>query len=131
MGLRSRAGKRDRCHHQQGRDRESLSGSGFSDPDFRISSSMWDVCERLRDVYWYLAPAARDEKQFRGGLVFKAYRCLYVSTLGSRVMKKKEKMSGFGAYISTWPQPHVTRVLKPHFSDPDSRVSGSTCVGQI
>ena len=30
-------------------------------------------------------------KRFRGGLVFKAHRWLYHSTLGSRVIKKKEK----------------------------------------
>ena len=30
-------------------------------------------------------------KRFRGGLVFKAHRLLYHSTLGSRVIKKKKK----------------------------------------
>ena len=30
-------------------------------------------------------------KRFRGGLVFKAHRLLYHSTLGSKVMKKKRK----------------------------------------
>ena len=30
-------------------------------------------------------------KRFRGGLVFKAYRLVYHSTLGSRVMNKKKK----------------------------------------
>ena len=30
-------------------------------------------------------------KRFRGGLVFKAHRLLYHSTLGSRVIKKKRK----------------------------------------
>ena len=30
-------------------------------------------------------------KRFRGGLVFKAHRWLYHSTLGSRVIKKKRK----------------------------------------
>jgi len=30
-------------------------------------------------------------KRFRGGLVFKAHRWLYQSTLGSRVIKKKKK----------------------------------------
>ena len=33
----------------------------------------------------------RHVERFRGGLVFKAHRLLYNSTLGSRVMKKKEK----------------------------------------
>ena len=31
--------------------------------------------------------------RFRGGLVFKAHRLLYHSTLGSRVIKKKKKSS--------------------------------------
>jgi len=30
-------------------------------------------------------------KRFRGGLVFKAHRLVYHSTLGLRVMKKKKK----------------------------------------
>jgi hypothetical protein len=32
---------------------------------------------------------------YRGGLVFKAHRLLYHSTLGSRVMKKKEEEGAF------------------------------------
>ena len=32
----------------------------------------------------------RNEERFRGGLVFKAHRLLYYSTLGSRVIKKEE-----------------------------------------
>jgi len=31
-------------------------------------------------------------KRFRGGLVFKAHRLLYHSTLGLRVIKKKKKL---------------------------------------
>jgi len=31
-------------------------------------------------------------QRFRGGLVFKAYRLLYHSTLGLRVIKKKKKV---------------------------------------
>jgi len=34
-------------------------------------------------------------KRFRGGLVFKAHRLLYHSTLGLRVIKKKKKRSSF------------------------------------
>jgi len=38
-------------------------------------------------------------KRFRGGLVFKAHRWLYHSTLGSRVIKKqKKRRSSQGAY---------------------------------
>ena len=33
-----------------------------------------------------------DEKRFRGGLIFKADRWLYHSTLGSRVIKKKKRV---------------------------------------
>jgi len=33
----------------------------------------------------------RNVKRFRGGLVFKAYRLVYHSTLGLRVIKKKKK----------------------------------------
>ena len=33
----------------------------------------------------------RNVKRFRGGLVFKAHRLLYHSTLGLRVIKKKKK----------------------------------------
>ena len=34
----------------------------------------------------------RNVKRFRGGLVFKAHRLLYHSTLGLRVIKKKKKV---------------------------------------
>ena len=34
-----------------------------------------------------------DVKRFRGGLVFKAHRWLYHSTLGSRVIKKKRRLT--------------------------------------
>ena len=40
-------------------------------------------CERTRDV-----------KRFRGGLVFKAQRLWYHSTLGLTVIKKKKKKKG-------------------------------------
>ena len=36
-------------------------------------------------------PLGRNMKRFRGGLVFKALRLVYHSTLGSRVIKKKKK----------------------------------------
>ena len=37
----------------------------------------------------------RDVKRFRGGLVFKAHRLVYHSTLAWRVIKKKKKGEGF------------------------------------
>jgi len=36
----------------------------------------------------------RNVQQFRGGLVFKAHRLVYHSTLGLRVTKKKKKKEG-------------------------------------
>ena len=36
----------------------------------------------------------RNVKRFRGGLVFEAHRLLYHSTLGLRVIKKKQKIRG-------------------------------------
>ena len=36
-------------------------------------------------------PLYRNVQRFRGGLVFKAHRCVYHITLGLRVMKKKKK----------------------------------------
>ena len=38
----------------------------------------------------------RNVKRFRGGLVFKAHRLLYHSTLGSRVLNKKKEVEGSG-----------------------------------
>ena len=40
------------------------------------------------------ARTCRNVKRFRGGLVFKAHRLLYHSTLGWRVIKKKEGIAG-------------------------------------
>jgi len=37
-------------------------------------------------------PLGRNVKRFRGGLVFKAHRLLYHSTLGSRVINTKKKI---------------------------------------
>ena len=46
----------------------------------------------------------RNEKRFRGGLVCKAHRLVYHSTLGLRVIKKKE-------VISMWPGAEELRHL--------------------
>ena len=43
-------------------------------------------------------------QRFRGGLVFKAHRLVYHSTLGLRVIKKKKKVEGSGfsdAFVRT------------------------------
>jgi len=39
-------------------------------------------------------------KRFRGGLVFKAHRLLYHSTLGSRVIQKKKKGLGLRIHVA-------------------------------
>jgi len=41
-----------------------------------------------------LCPRTRNFQRFRGGLVFKAHRHLYHSTLGLRVIKKKDDVGG-------------------------------------
>ena len=43
---------------------------------------------------------------FRGGLVFKAHRLLYHSTLGLRVIKKKKKKYPADARRRQYPRPH-------------------------
>jgi len=40
---------------------------------------------------------SRNVQRFRGGLVFQAHRLLYHSTLGLKVMKKKEEKRGMDA----------------------------------
>ena len=44
----------------------------------------------------------RNEKRSRGGLVFKAHRCVYHSNLGSRIRKKKEDLPEDGIKLP-WP----------------------------
>ena len=44
----------------------------------------------VSEVTLYLG-LGRNLKRFRGGLVFKAHKLLYHSTLGSRVVKKKKR----------------------------------------
>ena len=48
-----------------------------------------------------------EDLRFRGGLVFKAHRLLYHSTLGSRVMKKKRRREpgGEGWFINSQTRP--------------------------
>ena len=43
----------------------------------------------------YTHTSSRVDKGFRGGLVFKAQRLVYHSTLGSKVIKKKKKHLNF------------------------------------
>ena len=43
-------------------------------------------------LFWELNLRYRNVQRFRGGLVFKAHRLVYHSTLGLRVMKKKRRV---------------------------------------
>jgi len=47
-------------------------------------------------------------QRFRGGLVFKAHRLVYHSTLGLRVINKK-KVEGFGPRVACQEYPAATR----------------------
>ena len=53
-----------------------------------------DWIPELRPVVGLRYLLRRNVKRFRGGLVFKAHRPLYHSTLGSRVIKKKHQEMG-------------------------------------
>jgi len=44
-------------------------------------------------TWWAALKRTRNVQRFRGGLVFKAHRLLYHSTLGLRILKKKKKNS--------------------------------------
>ena len=50
----------------------------------------WRASQPVRET------RGRNVKRFQGGLVFKAHRLLYHSTLGLRVIKKKNKIRGAG-----------------------------------
>jgi len=63
------------------------------------SSSKASFAEMFRSATnaWF-GYAVRNEKRFRGGLVFKAHRRVYHSNLGLKVIKKKKKSMGFGVW---------------------------------
>ena len=80
--------------------RKSTSGSTFkSQVNIRFHF-------QRRHRAWAAAPAAaeRSVKRLRGGLVFKAHRLLYHSTLVLRVIKKKKKKSEEGT---------TSKILRP------------------
>ena len=62
-----------------------LTGERFSHP--------WDIAKPSFSAVLHLLD--RNVNRFRGGLVFKAHRLLYHSTLGLRVIKKKKKNERF------------------------------------
>ena len=92
-------------------------GSGFSDsaPDSRSSPGFPIHCPGVptsapSSTFWIQSSTAgrllcRKVKRFRGGLVFKAHRLVYRSTLGWRVMNNKKVpdagvlVSGFGSWV--------------------------------
>jgi len=63
----------------------AASAADFPPPASALVSTLLGVCGLL---------LRRNVKRFRGGLVLKADRWLYHSTLGSRVIKKKKKYCG-------------------------------------
>ena len=75
-------------------DSLGIRGSGFAgklNRDVERGFGLWD----LWTVTGGRASKVRNVKQFRGGLVFKAHRLLYHSTLGLRVITKKKKLRGW------------------------------------
>ena len=62
--------------------------SGF---DFQVSGFRFRFLEGFGVRVSNFGQGHTRPERFRGGLVFKAHRLLYHSTLGSRVMKKKKK----------------------------------------
>jgi len=80
-------------------------------------------------------------KLFRGGLVFKAHRLLYHSTLGLRVIKKKKKRGesdlelrvrrDFEAEepLAVRQRPPLVLELRVHLRNPSAGQSGTECSG--
>ena len=54
----------------------------------------------------------RNVKRFRGGLVFKAHRLLYHSTLGLRVIEKKKWLRGLNKFNRVSIQPEYDLATK-------------------
>ena len=72
-----------------------VSGLGFRAEDFGVRVKEWVTIFLKSARLIRPSPSARDwyfrnVKRFRGGLVFKAHRLVYHSTLGWRVIKKKK-----------------------------------------
>ena len=50
------------------------------------------ACGPDNNYFTEMCSGSRNVQRFRGGLVCKAHRLLYLSTLGLRVIKKKKKL---------------------------------------
>ena len=77
----------------EGRERGEIQTTGYE--PFVLNGPM----------HW--AISTRSAKEFRGGLVSKAHRWLYHSTLGSRVIEKKTKAPGA---LESAPEKEIVRV---------------------
>ena len=64
---------------------------------------------------------SRNVEQFRGGLVFKAHRLLYHSTLGLRVIQKKEKKLDSWHSCASWSRLVPIQGYLAHKKQPPSR----------
>jgi len=71
-------------------------------------------------MVWDRGGVLGDVQQFRGGLVFKAHRRVYHSTLGLRVIKKKKK-------LEEDPLEDFRRVGRPQEEDGDVMASPKWC----
>jgi len=111
-----------RCTANMAHVRQSRpdSGLGFQlkvlKPFEAVPSSLGRSSRIPLHRHCFVRVPGRNVKRFRGGLVFKAHRWLYHSTLGSRVIKKKKKslvVEGRGLGVGETPQlGHRTYVLE-------------------
>ena len=84
----------------------------------------------------------RNAKQFRGGLVSKAHRRVYHSTLGSRVIKKRSRAASVCEFLRDIPSPFqaaepvVEKSMKEQMEDEEyqnsiqARPAPNNCVHQ-
>jgi len=88
-------------------------------PPYTAFSAQEFVCVSIEEQL-----RSRNVKRFRGGLVFKAHRLLYHSTLGLRVIKKKKKFVCVprktlrGTSLPGYPGRGVTKMLLSQGKNP-------------
>ena len=68
--------------------------------DGRVFQPFFPLGEELHDLD-LRKMLCRVVKESRGGLVFKAHRLFYHSTLGSNVMKKKRRVTSRGGMVGS------------------------------